>query len=481
MKIKSVKFNFLMNLILTVSNVLFPLITFPYVARVLQPINNGKIAFCTSVISYFSIVALIGIPNYGIREVAKVRDDRDKLTKLVYELLLISLVMTIISITVLVISIFIIPKFYQEKELFFINAIGILLNTIGVNWLYSGLEQYQYITIRSIIFKVISIIAMFLFVKEPSDYILYGTITVLASGGSNIFNFFNMRKFINFRVKEKLEIKKHMKPILIFFATVLATSIYVNLDTVMIGFINGNVEVGLYSTSLKIRSLVLSVITALGTVLMPRLSYYIKNNQKELFKETIVKCINFVSLISISICIFIVIYAKECILFIAGNDYLLAVSSLRIVIFTIIFVGFSNITGIQILTPLGLERKLFISIVYGAIIDFILNMFFIPLYKSNGAALATLIAEIIVLAVQCYYLKEFIREIYKKLTILKYVVFTLIASVIVILFKNYFTFNVFTSLLIGAFIYFGIGILLLIITKDPFIKMGFEFIKKKGN
>lgn len=481
MKIKSVKFNFLMNLILTVSNVLFPLITFPYVARVLQPINNGKIAFCTSVISYFSIVALIGIPNYGIREVAKVRDDRDKLTKLVYELLLISLVMTIISITVLVISIFIIPKFYQEKELFFINAIGILLNTIGVNWLYSGLEQYQYITIRSIIFKVISIIAMFLFVKEPSDYILYGTITVLASGGSNIFNFFNMRKFINFRVKEKLEIKKHMKPILIFFATVLATSIYVNLDTVMIGFINGNVEVGLYSTSLKIRSLVLSVITALGTVLMPRLSYYINNNQKELFKETIVKCINFVSLISISICIFIVIYAKECILFIAGNDYLLAVSSLRIVIFTIIFVGFSNITGIQILTPLGLERKLFISIVYGAIIDFILNMFFIPLYKSNGAALATLIAEIIVLAVQCYYLKEFIREIYKKLTILKYVVFTLIASVIVILFKNYFTFNVFTSLLIGAFIYFGIGILLLIITKDPFIKMGFEFIKKKGN
>ncbi len=481
MKIKSVKFNFLMNLILTVSNVLFPLITFPYVARVLQPINNGKIAFCTSVISYFSMIALIGIPNYGIREVAKVRDDRDKLTKLVYELLLISLVMTIISITILVISIFIIPKFYQEKELFFINAIGILLNTIGVNWLYSGLEQYQYITIRSIIFKVISIIAMFLFVKEPSDYILYGTITVLASGGSNIFNFFNMRKFINFRVKEKLEIKKHMKPILIFFATVLATSIYVNLDTVMIGFINGNVEVGLYSTSLKIRSLVLSVITALGTVLMPRLSYYIKNNQKELFKETIVKCINFISLISFSICIFIVIYAKECILFIAGNDYLLAVSSLRIVIFTIVFVGFSNITGIQILTPLGLERKLFISIVYGAIIDFILNMFFIPLYKSNGAALATLIAEIIVLAVQCYYLKEFIREIYKKLTILKYVVFTLIASVIVILFKNYFTFNVFTSLLIGAFIYFGIGILLLIITKDPFIKMGFEFIKKKGN
>lgn len=481
MKIKSVKFNFLMNLILTVSNVLFPLITFPYVARVLQPINNGKIAFCTSVISYFSMIALIGIPNYGIREVAKVRDDRDKLTKLVYELLLISLVMTIISITILVISIFIIPKFYQEKELFFINAIGILLNTIGVNWLYSGLEQYQYITIRSIIFKVISIIAMFLFVKEPSDYILYGTITVLASGGSNIFNFFNMRKFINFRVKEKLEIKKHMKPILIFFATVLATSIYVNLDTVMIGFINGNVEVGLYSTSLKIRSLVLSVITALGTVLMPRLSYYIKNNQKELFKETIIKCINFISLISFSICIFIVIYAKECILFIAGNDYLLAVSSLRIVIFTIVFVGFSNITGIQILTPLGLERKLFISIVYGAIIDFILNMFFIPLYKSNGAALATLIAEIIVLAVQCYYLKEFIREIYKKLTILKYVVFTLIASVIVILFKNYFTFNVFTSLLIGAFIYFGIGILLLIITKDPFIKMGFEFIKKKGN
>ena len=479
MKTNSIKFNFLMNIILTVSNVLFPLITFPYIARVILPIGNGKIAFCTSVISYFTMIAMVGIPTYGIREVAKVRDDKDKLTKTVYELLLISLITTIFSLLILIILIFYIPKFNAEKQLFFINAIGIFLNTIGVNWLYSGLEQYKYITIRSLVFKILSVIAMFLLVKNPEDYIVYGAISVFATGGSNVLNFLNLRKFINVKYNGELEFRKHIKPIMVFFATVLATSIYVNLDTVMIGFINGNFEVGLYSTSLKIRSVVLSIVTALGTVLMPRLSYYVENGLYDDFKKVVAKCFNFITLLSVPLCMFIFIYSKNCIEFIAGEEYVMATMSLKIVIFTVIIVGYSNLTGIQILTPFGKENQLLKSIIYGAIVDFVLNLIFIPIFKSNGAAFATLIAELTVLIAQMIYLKDFLTTIKNLVKIKRYLFFTLIATLVTLVFKNIFVGTAFINLILGATVYFGVGLILLIASKDPFYEMGMDIIRKR--
>ena len=243
-KIHSVKYNFVMNFILTASQIIFPLITFPYVARVLLASGNGKVSFAASVTNYFVMVASLGIPTHGIRACAKVRDDKEKLSKTVHELFVINCVMTAIVVITFLLCVFYIPKFRVEKTLFLINGVGIVLNVFGMNWVYQALEQYDYITVRSIAFKILSIILMFLLVHQPSDYILYGGITVFAGVGSNTLNFIRLRKILSFKYIGDYNYKQHFKPISILFAQSLAVSVYTNLDTVMLGFLKEDVDVG---------------------------------------------------------------------------------------------------------------------------------------------------------------------------------------------------------------------------------------------
>ena len=167
-KIQSVKKNFVMNFILTAANFIFPIVTFPYVSRILLAEGTGKVAFATSIASYFSMVAALGIPTYGIRACARIRDDKDKLNKTVQELLIIHMSATSIALVFYFISIFMVPELYKEKTLMLINSLSILLNVFGVNWLYQALEQYSYITYRSIFFKIMSIILMFFFIHQKS-------------------------------------------------------------------------------------------------------------------------------------------------------------------------------------------------------------------------------------------------------------------------------------------------------------------------
>ena len=217
LKTKSVKFNFIMNMILTASSFIFPLITFPYVSRVLLVEGNGYVSFATSVLTYFTMFASLGIPSYGIRACAQVRDDRKELSKVTQELLIINIATTVLVSIDFVITLFTVPQFKEQQTLLWINGATLVLNAIGVNWLYSALEQYTYITVRSLIFKILSIILMFIFVRQQQDYIIYGAITVFAAGGSNILNFINMRKFISIKQVVKYNFKRHLKTIIYFF------------------------------------------------------------------------------------------------------------------------------------------------------------------------------------------------------------------------------------------------------------------------
>ena len=185
-----------MNFILTATQFIFPLITFPYVSRILQAAGNGRVTFAASAANYFMMVASLGIPTYGIRACARVRDDKDKLTKTVQELFIINAVVTALVTIAYIVSICAIPRFLEDKTLFYINGINIVLNMFGMNWVYQALEQYDYITFRSIAFKLISIVLMFLLVHQQSDYVVYGAITVFAAVGSYVLNFIRIRKKI---------------------------------------------------------------------------------------------------------------------------------------------------------------------------------------------------------------------------------------------------------------------------------------------
>ena len=183
-----------MNIVLTMSSFVFPLITFPYATRILQPAGMGKVSFAASLISYFSIFAQFGIPIYGIRECAKIRDDRNELSQTALELFIINLISSISVSALFIISIFIVPRLQQEKPLYMIMGISLLLNAIGLEWLYKALEEYTYIAIRSIVFKLIACVLLFSVVATESDYVIYGFLTIFAASASNIWNAVNVRK-----------------------------------------------------------------------------------------------------------------------------------------------------------------------------------------------------------------------------------------------------------------------------------------------
>ena len=199
-KVPSSWYNFFMNFILSASQFLFPLITFPYVSRVLQAEGNGRVDFAIAVANYFMMIASLGIPTYGIRVCAKIRSDKQKLSKTVHELLFINMIMTIITVCLYLICIEFFPRFREDKVLFYINGINIVLNLFGMNWLFQALEQYDYITIRSLILRIISIIMMFLFVHERNDYVIYGATLVFSTAGSNILNFIRARQIVSFNI-----------------------------------------------------------------------------------------------------------------------------------------------------------------------------------------------------------------------------------------------------------------------------------------
>lgn len=454
-KMKSVKYNFIMNFILTASNFLFPLITFPYVSRVLLAAGNGKVAFVTSVASYFMMVASLGIPTYGIRACAKLRDDKEKLSKTVQELLIIHTITTIVTLLLFIASIFMFSQFEQEKELMLINAMGLILNVFGVNWFYSALEQYRYITVRSIGFKLLSIILMFLLVHNSTDYIIYGAILVISNMGSNILNFIRMKEYVSFKRYPSYNFRQHFKPILIFFAQSMAISVYTNLDTVMLGFIKGNVEVGLYSVAIKVKSILVSLVTSLGTVLLPRMSYYISINRVDLFDIMIKKAMIFTLIISTTLSVFFVVMARESVLLLSGPGFLGAIIPMQIILPTIVLIGISSVTGIQILTPLNKEHIVLASVVVGAVVNIVSNTFFIPMFGAAGASFGTLMAQISAITVQIYFVRKIIRKpIFEYLEIIK-VLFCALIPVILLFYIKAVVDNVFLSLMIGAILYYA--------------------------
>lgn len=470
-KIRSVKFNFIMNFILTASSFIFPLITYPYISRVLLVDGNGEVSFAASVLSYFSMFASLGIPTYGIRVCAQVRDNKEELSRTVQELLIINIFSMIVTYIAFFLSLFMISVFSADKGLLLINSISLVLNTLGVNWFYSALEQYSYITIRSLIFKVLSMAFMFLLVHKQSDYMIYAAITVLATGGSNVLNFINLRRYVTLKPVGNYDIKKHMKPVFIFFGSAVASSIYINLDMVMLGFIAGKTQVGYYQVAVKVKLLLTSLVTSLGAVLMPRLSYYIQMGKEEEFKDIIVKSFNFIIILASSISVYFIIFARETVLVLSGQAFLGSILPLQLIMPSVLFIGISYITCYQMLTPLSREKSMLNSYIIASVFNFILNLIVLPKWKASGAALSTSLAELVVVLVQCLYLLPILKTIFRKISFLKIGCSLLLSIIIVFICKHFIQYTAFHNifiLLISAVVFFGFDFIFLIFLKEKF-------------
>lgn len=410
-KNKSLKKNFILNALLTLSGIIFPIVSFPYVSFYLGPKGTGKVSFAVSIINYFLIFAQLGIPTYGIRMVAQHRDNKMELSKTVWELFSINLFMTVLAYIVFIPTLFLVPKLAAEKTLFIVVSSTLFFNALGMEYLYRGLEEYSYITIRSVLFKVIAFAAMFILINSEDDYVIYGAITVFACAFSGILNFIHARHLISFNCRTVLDLRKHLKPVILFFAMSCATTVYLNLDNAMLGFMTTDEDVGYYGAAVKVKTVLVAVVTSLGAVLLPRASYYIETKQIDAFKRITNKAVKFVYVISIPLVVFFTLFARESILFLSGIDYLPAVPAMQVILPTVFFIGVTNIMGIQILVPLGKERYVLYSEIVGAIVDLIINLLLIPKYKAIGAALGTCVAEAAVYGTQYFFLYRMRKEI----------------------------------------------------------------------
>ena len=482
-KQKSIKKNFIMNTILTMSGFIFPIITFPYTSRVLGAEGNGAIRFASSVVAGFAMFAQLGIPTYGIKVCAKARDDKENLSKTVHELMLINLIMSVVVYVLFFAGLLLVPRFKEDRILLVIISSTIFFNMIGIDYLYRGLEQYTYITIRSLAFKIIAILMMFLMVKDKNDYVIYGAISIFASSASNIMNFINARKLISFKHSGKLNLKQHMKPIMMFFAMSCASQVYLNLDGIMLGFMAEKADSGYYDAAIKMKNILVSAVTSLGGVLLPRAAYYIEHKQMDEFRRIAAKALHFVWIFATPLMLYFILFAREGMLFLSGNKYILAIPTMKMIVPTILFIGVSNILGIQILIPIGKEKIVLYSEIGGAIIDLILNSIFIPKYKSMGAAFGTTVAELVVVLIQVYFMRNMKDQIDLKKTfggigywkILLALALAVPASLWVKLlrvenFTDVVEIQSFILLAISAILYFGVYLVVLLVTKDGLAK-----------
>ncbi|MCR4736302.1 MAG: flippase [Treponema sp.] len=399
MQQKSLKKNIILNIFRTLMGIVFPFITFPYVSRVLGPENIGKVNYSASVVQYFSIIAALGINTYGMREAAKVREDKAKLNQLVKEVFIINIIATFVAYLLFFSAIIFISKLEVYRYLLIILGSGILFTTLGMEWLYNALEEYEYITVRSIVFQIISIILLFTFVRDRNDYMQYAVIIVISSVGSNLLNFFHLRKKISFSYCRKIELRRHIKPIVILFGGAVAVSLYTILDTTMLGFISGDEETGFYTVAIKLNRIVISLITSIGFVLRPRLSNYVETN-KDAFDSLVYDTSNLYQMLCIPSVCGLFILSKPIILLICGTEYANSVLVMKIMSPVVFFICFGQFFTDQIFIPTRQDKCSLYPVLIAAVLNIFMNILLIPRFGAIGAAIATLIAEFIVCVIK---------------------------------------------------------------------------------
>ena len=395
---QSIKNNFLLNLSTTITGLLFPLITFPYASRILMADGIGQVQFFQSIIDYVSLCTALGIPLYAVREIARIRDNKELRSRTTIEILLLHAILTLVGYIVVFILAKTVAKIEIDASLFFLLSTTLFFNTIGVAWFYQAIEDFKYITLRSLFVRILSLVALFIFVKTKQDLFYYAGILVIGTVGNNIFNFFRLRKYIKLSKGEfkRLNLLRHLIPALKIFILNLVISIYVNLDSVMLGFLKNEESVGYYAAATRLTKAILGIVSSLGAVLLPRFSNMITNGQKEEFQLLANKAASFTIALSLPMSVGLIFMAAPIIHIFCGNGFEPSILTLKLVAPIVLFIGLSGIIGMQILYPQGREKYVIIYTMVGACINLLINYLLIPQYGQYGAALGTVIAEFMV-------------------------------------------------------------------------------------
>lgn len=463
---KSLKKNYIYNLIYQVLIMILPLITTPYLSRALGAEKIGIYSYTSSILSYFALFGCLGIGLYGQREIAKVQDNKEKRSKVFWELVILKAIMICISFIGYIIG------FFNDQEYgiyYKILTIELFSNAVDITWLYQGLEDFKKITIRNVIVRLTSVALIFCFVKDENDLITYFFINGIANFISHLSVWINLKKFISKVKIKELNVIGHLKQTILLFIPQVAIQIYTVLDKTMIGMIlNDMTEVGYYEQAQKIVKMLLMVISAIGTVMIPRIANLFANNQEDELKNKIYKVFNMVAFIAFPICFGLIGVAEKFVPWFYGEEFSAITNLLYIFSFLLLAIGFNNITGMQYLIATQKQNVFTISVTIGAITNVLLNFILIPKFKGYGAAIASVIAETVIFIVQVIYLRKTFD--FKKIFFenIKYLICSVVMFLAVNFVGKYLNANIYSTIIqvaIGGIIY----MLALLMTKDKIL------------
>jgi len=398
-KVSSVKMNALLNIIKQCCNILFPIITYPYVSRIVGAASLGRYSFADSIIQYALILSSLGAAGYAIREGARIRDNKMKITEFSSEIFTINLISLAISTIILCFLLFASERVSRERLLISILSINVFANIFGRDWINSIYEDYLYITLRYIIFQILAMIAMLTFIRSPEDVTKYAVIVVFGNAGAQFTNIIHTCKVVPLRIKFSKDLLKHLKPILYMFCISVASVIYINSDITILGYFKSDEDVGIYYMVGKVYTIVKALINAVIMVTIPRLSYYVGNHDKEKYQQLLSSLRDYLYTLIIPVTVGMFMLSGNILKIIGGNEFASGIQALRILSIAMLFAVFACFYAQSILIPNRKEKIFFFATVTSAVVNIGLNLVIIPYLGVNGAALTTLISEIIVVIV----------------------------------------------------------------------------------
>lgn len=392
MRETSIKKNFAYKSVLTISTYIMNFVTFPYVSRVLGVDKIGLVSFVDNTVNYFLLFASMGIGFLGTREIAAIKDNKNKCNKVFSNILGLNLLFTFATLAIYFLCITYINKLHQYDELFYIGSAKILFTVFLIEWFFTGTENFRYITLRSLIIKLIYIISVFIYIRSEEDYKLYFILTIATVVINAVINTIYSRKYVNIQFRELFN-KKYLKQNISLGIYTIMTSMYITFNVMFLGFASNNVEVGYYTTAFKLYSVILGFFTAFTNVMLPRMSSLISKGNKEAFQQLIDKSFALMVFFSIPMILCSMVFAPQIVYILSGEGYEGAILPMRIIMPAALFVGIAQVIALQVLTPMKQDKILLLASFIGATVSLLINILIVPHIYSVGSAIVLLIAE----------------------------------------------------------------------------------------
>ena len=466
----SIKKNFIYNFAYQVLVIILPLITTPYISRVIGPEGIGIQSYTYSIANYFVLFAILGISNHGNRSIAMVRDNDEKLNRTFSSIYLVQFIMSIIMIILyLLYSIFVVN---DNRIIFIIQSIYIVSLLLDINWFFFGMEEFKLTVVRNIIIKIASALSIFIFVKKSNDLYLYSLILALGNLISQIVLWVYLKRYVKFVKVTKEEILTQIKPILILFIPVISISIYKIMDKIMLGSMSNMIEVGYFENSEKIMNIPLGFITALGTVMLPKMSNLYANGNESEGKKYIGLSLDFIMFISFGSMFGLIGVSPVLVPIFLGDKFINCINIVSMISVTIIFLAWANVIRTQFLIPRKKDKIYIVSTGIGAVVNLLINFLLIKKYGAIGATIGTIFAEATVCVYQSIMVrKELNIKVYIKRSIF-YIIPGSIMCIVIRLLEKLLGQSIITGIIqiiVGGSLYIILCVIYMIVLKNEIV------------